>query len=318
MMRLLSPNQRTFRRGWLHVGTSVAAIACLTAGSSLVRTRATSGMPASLEVPDGMVYVPAGRTDVGAVDGDRDEQPTFTARVPAFFMDQHPVTVAGFRRFVNASGHVTDAERFGDAGAFDPETRSWQLVHGATWHHPFGPAATAARDDHPVTQVSWRDAAAYAKWAGKRLPTEVEWEHAARGGDNRRSLYAWGDSLVQHGEHRANTWTGEFPAHDSGADGYGATTSPVGAFGVTALGLSDMGGNVWEWTADWYRSYGARGTPFVPNADSERALRGGSYLCSPTYCHGFRVSARSHATPESALAHTGFRTVKDLPVEVVQ
>lgn len=270
--------------------------------------------PAGINVPSGMVFVPGGETTVGAEDGNPDERPVFRARVRPFLMDRHPVTVAEFRRFVEASGYRTEAERFGAGGVFDPETRRWGLVPGATWTHPHGPGAPAAPDDHPVTQVSWNDAVAYAGWAGKRLPTEVEWEHAARGARDRDRRYAWGEELQdEHGRHRANTWNGPFPLHDSGADGYRASTSPVGAFGETELGLVDMGGNVWEWMDDWYVPYGRRQLPYIPTSHSEKAQRGGSYLCSRNYCHGYRVSARSHSTPETSLAHVGFRTVRDLP-----
>jgi sulfatase modifying factor 1 len=267
---------------------------------------------APVAAPEGMVYVPGGSTRIGATDGRADESPVWTARVAPFFMDAHPVTVAAFRAFVLATGHVTDAERFGDAGVFDDEARAWRLVRGATWHHPRGADAPAAPDDHPVTQVSWNDAAAYARWAGKRLPTEAEWEHAARGGRDAREPYAWGASLVERGAYRANTWQGSFPEQNTGADGH-LHTSPVGAFGTTPLGLTDMGGNVWEWTADWYRPYAERARPFTPTAESERAQRGGSFLCHESYCHGYRVSARSHSTPETALFHVGFRLVRDVP-----
>lgn len=268
--------------------------------------------PAGIEVPEGMAYIPGDRTKIGSEEGNPDEQPVFAARVEPFLMDKHPVTVAEFRAFVEATDYGTEAERFGNAGVFDTRARRWSMVDGATWHHPFGPDQPAAPDDHPVTQVSWNDAVAYARWAGKRLPSEIEWEHAARGGHNARSRYAWGDHLVENGHAHANTWNGIFPLYDKGTDGYRGT-SPVGAFGETELGLTDMGGNVWEWTADWYRSYDQRGQPFTPTTGSEKAQRGGSYLCSPNYCHGYRVSARSHSTPESSLAHVGFRTVKDLP-----
>ena len=208
----------------------------------------------------------------------------------------------------------------------DTRTGAWALVEGADWHTPFGPDGPAARDDHPVTQVSWADAEAFCAWGGAgtpgRLPTEVEWEHAARGGVNDRSPYAWGDALEDGGAPHANTWTGTFPSgtfpgHDDGADGFQSTTSPVGHFGRTPLGLTDMGGDVWEWTASWYRPYpllagDTSAPPAGPTGEPERTQRGGSFLCNPSYCHGFRVSARSHATPESSFAHVGFRCARDL------
>lgn len=256
--------------------------------------------------PEGMVYVPGGVTRIGDDGGPPSERPAFAERVPPFFMDEHPVTVGEFRRFVAATGHRTDAERLG-GGVYDPRTDLWAVVPGAVWHHPSGPDRPAAPDDHPVTQVSWHDAAAYARWAGKRLPTEVEWEHAARGARDLRRRYAWGDSLVVAGRHRANTWRGEGQGDDH------PLTSPVGAFGRTPLGLTDMGGNVWQWTADWYRPYDQRDAPFVPAPGSERAQRGGSFLCHEDFCHGYRVAARSHSTPETALFHVGFRLVRDAP-----
>jgi sulfatase modifying factor 1 len=273
-----------------------------------------------------MVYVAGGVVHVGSDDGAADERPVFAARVRPFFLDRHPVTVAEFRRFVELTGYVTDAERAGDGAVMDPHTGRWELVAGAAWPRPLGPDGPAAPDDHPVTQVSWNDAAAYARWAGRRLPTEVEWEHAARGAVDARERYSWGDRLVVRGRHMANT--GELaPAgdtavmddagaanhqHSSGDDGY-VLTSPVGAFGETRLGLTDMGGNVWEWTNSWYRPYGDRDAPFVPTPASERVQRGGSFLCSTDFCHGFRVSARSHSTPETSLFHVGFRTAADAP-----
>ena len=263
--------------------------------------------PAGVVVPDGMVYVPGGTTRVGAEDGAPDERPVLAVAVRPFLMDAHPVTVAGFRRFVQATGHRTDAERAGDGGVYDAAADAWRLVPGAAWHHPLGPAGPAAPDDHPVTQVSWRDAEAYARWAGKRLPTEAEWEHAARGARDARDPYAWGASLASGGRAQANTANGA-----PEADGH-AATSPVGAFGRTTLGLADMGGNVWQWTADWYRPYDERGRAFVPGPGSAKAQRGGSFLCTADFCHGYRVSARSHATPETALFHVGFRLVRDLP-----
>ena len=275
--------------------------------------RADAPPPAA---PEGMVFIPGGTVHVGSEDGAPDERPVFAARVRPFFLDRRPVTVAQFRRFVEATRHVTDAERVGDAGVMDAESGAWMLVPGAAWHHPLGPEGPAAPDDHPVTQVSWRDADAYARWAGRRLPTEVEWEHAARGAADSRARYPWGDGLVVGGRHMANT--GEHSTlraqrlHPSSEDGH-AMTSPVGRYGETALGLADMGGNVWQWTASWYRPYDERDAPFTPTASSERVQRGGSFLCSTDYCHGYRVSARSHSTPETALFHVGFRTAADVP-----
>ena len=270
-----------------------------------------SALPDGVEIPDGMVFVPGGETHVGSRDGPANERPVFTARVRGFFMAVHPVTVAEFREFVEATGYVTDAERFGSGAVLLAGTGEWELVAGATWHHPQGPELPEARDDHPVTQVSWFDASAYASFAGKRLPSEVEWEHAARGGTDSRDRYAWGgDDVAGH----ANVWQGSFPERNTGDDGY-LFTSPVGTFGATALGLADRGGNVWEWTGDWYRAYVDRALPFSPTPTSERSMRGGSFLCNESYCHGYRVSARSHATPESAFFHVGFRLVLDLPAD---
>ena len=287
---------------------------CTSDSDASSRSAASDGgvTVAAVAAPEGMVLVPGGTTRIGADDGRPDETPTWSTRVEPFFMDVHPVTVARFLTFVDETGYVTEAERLGDAAVFDLEARRWTLVRGAAWHLPHGPAGPAAPDDHPVTQVSWNDAVAFARWDGKRLPTEAEWEHAARGGGDSRNRYAWGASLVEGQQHRANTWQGPFPDRTTGEDGH-LFTSAVGAFGRTPLGLTDMGGNVWEWTADWYRPYADRNRPFTPTAASERAQRGGSFLCHESYCHGYRVSGRSHSTPESALFHVGFRLVKDVP-----
>ena len=271
--------------------------------------------PEGVEAPEGMIYIPGGVTQIGSKKGLPMEQPVFEMSIRPLFMDEHPVTVAQFREFVEATGYKTQAEEFGDAAVLNLETYQWILLPGATWSHPRGPEGPAAEDDHPVTQVSWNDAAAYASWAGRRLPTEFEWEHAARGASSAPHQYAWGDVLYADGMARANTWEGPFPQYNSGEDGF-MFTSPVGVFGKTPLGLTDMGGNVWEWTDSWYRSYADLEKAFIPNDQSERVQRGGSFLCSPGYCHGYRVSARSHSTAESSLFHVGFRTVKDLPQDI--
>lgn len=261
--------------------------------------------------PEGMVLIPGGTQRIGAEEGLPWERPAFETEVEPFYLDRSPVTVAEFREFVDATGFVTEAERFGNAGVFDFDAGEWVMVDGATWSHPQGLDEAPAPDDHPVTQVSWNDAMAYAEWAGKRLPTEIEWEHAARGASLKSGRYPWGDELVEDGAYRANTWQGTFPQVNTGDDGF-LVTSPVGHFGETRLGLTDMGGNVWEWTADWFRSYARRAVPPVPEEMQSKAQRGGSFLCHPSYCHGYRVSARSHSSPETSLFHLGFRCARDV------
>ncbi|MEM1056990.1 MAG: formylglycine-generating enzyme family protein [Bacteroidota bacterium] len=276
---------------------------------------------------DSLLAIPGGTTRVGILEteaGMPHERPAFAAEVAPFALGRSPVTVARFRQFVDATGHETQAEVFGDGAVMDPSRGAWSLVPGADWRTPRGPAGGAASDDHPVTQVAYTDAEAFCAWDGERqgrpgrLPTEIEWEHAARGATDDRSPYAWGDALDEGGQLRANTWTGTFPGGDDGADGYRSGTSPVGAFGETPLGLTDMGGNVWEWTATWYRPYPltalAGEPPPGPSGAPERVQRGGSFLCHPSYCHGYRVSARGHATPESSFAHVGFRCAYDAEV----
>jgi sulfatase modifying factor 1 len=229
-------------------------------------------------------------------------------------MDIHPVTVADFRTFINATKYQTEAEKFGNGGIIDESTdKQWILKDGANWHHPMGPDFPAAPDNHPVTQVSWNDANAYAKWAGKRLPCEIEWEHAARNARNSRDIYPWGNDIQTQGRYNANIWQGKFPEKNFNEDGF-ATTSPVGKFGKTPLGLTDMSGNVWEWQSNLKFNYEALFRTPIREGDlsNERAERGGSFLCEPTWCHGYRVSGRSSSTSETSLFHVGFRCVKDV------
>ena len=273
-------------------------------------------MPAAerrCDLPPGMVYVPGGYTQIGSEDGTEGEKPQFWVQVQSFLMDRHEVTVGEFRAFVQATGFRTDAEKYGDAGVFSEETRDWALTQGANWHHPYGPAADPAPDNMPVMQVSWHDANAYARWAGKRLPAEIEWEHAARNATNSRDLYPFGNRLTVNNKFLANTWNGTFPTRNDGTDGY-HRAAPVGSFGQSPLGLADLSGNVWEWCADPKMAYSdlLKRVPVVISEQTERVQRGGSYLCEPGWCHGYRVSGRAGSTPETALMHTGFRCVMDI------
>jgi sulfatase modifying factor 1 len=262
---------------------------------------------------DGMVYVPGGLTQIGAQDGMEWERPVFWVSVKPFLMDEHPVTVAEFRRFIDATHYKTEADKLGDGGVLDETTKQWTLVKGANWQYPQGPDKAKAPDNHPVTQVSWNDAKQYAKWAGKRLPYEFEWEHAARNAVNSRTLYPFGNDLQNpNGKYMANTWNGTFPEQDAVLDGF-HYTSPVGFFGKTPLGLTDMTGNVWEWCEDWKQNYTDVVANQPPQAPTEKVQRGGSFLCEPGWCHGYRVAGRSFTTPETSLMHVGFRCVRDIP-----
>lgn len=225
----------------------------------------------------------------------------------SFLLDKNLVTVAEFEAFVKATKYVTEAEKFGNAAVFDGTKQSWELVDGANYHYPAGRNKPKAEANHPVTQVSWNDAIAYAKWKRKRLPTQWEWEHAARNAGNSQKQYSWGTDLVVNGKYKANTWQGSFPFYNTAEDGY-ALTSPVGVFGANKLGLTDMGGNVWQWCQD---SIAPTGRDAELDPATRRVLRGGSFLCDPLVCHGFQVTGRSSSTPESSLMHTGFRCAKD-------
>ena len=294
------------------------------------------------EVPTQLVAVPGGRALVGSKrpvhDGDG-ESPSRTVGIAAFRIDPHAVTNERFARFVAQTGYRTDAERLGWSLVFAPHFEAngqpgsdverlrvpdlpwWLRVEGADWSHPNGPhSAVDAIAEHPAVHVSWNDACAFADWAGGRLPTEAEWECAARGGpEGKGSIgdvpYPWGRE--EPGDEpeeavRCNIWQGRFPVHDSGADGW-AGTAPVDAFAPNALGLHNMVGNVWEWCADAFRIRSRRREARQRNEhaarNGERVLKGGSFLCHRSYCHRYRIAARTGASANSSTAHTGMRIV---------
>jgi sulfatase modifying factor 1 len=275
-----------------------------------------------------------------------EERPVHRVSVDAFWIDEHPVTAADYRRFVRETGYTTVAERPLDAADYpdaDPELlvpgslvfrkttgpvelndvrNWWEYVPGAYWKKPAGPGSTInGRDRHPVVQVAYEDADSYATWAGKSIPTEAEWEYAARGGlDGAR--FAWGEDEVPNGTRLANTWQGEFPWRNSKDDGFEGT-SPVGSFAPNGYGLHDMCGNVWEWTSDFFRMQHSeeverpccvpRNPRVVAPQSAEpiprRVIKGGSHLCAPSYCLRYRPAARQGETVDTSTGHIGFRCV---------
>ena len=276
-----------------------------------------TNVSADTAVPAEMVLISAGTSPIGSSSGTADEQPVFRAQVDAFYLDRSPVTVKAFADFVTTHNYVTDAETAGSAAVMEFGSGHWYLLPGASWQHPVGAHNTPALPDHPVTQVSWHDAVAYCDAQSKRLPSEVEWEHAARSGHDGEVAYAFGDARLHEGDYLANVWTGAFPVLNTGDDGFKAT-SPVGHFGLTPAGLTDMAGNVWEWTADWYGNYTTRRSAGgAPATGTHKVQRGGSFLCEASVCHGFRVSARSPATPDSASMHVGFRCARSVEEEAL-
>ena len=262
-----------------------------------------------------MARIPAGTFLMGTDQGFPFEGPPHRVSVSSFWLDRYEVTNRQFRVFAQETNHRTEAESYGWSGVFSEKDESWRPVTGASWRHPTGPGSSIEdRLDHPVVQLSWNDAVAYARWAGKRLPTEAEWEWAARGGSD-QGPFPWGADLNPGKQHMANLWQGFFPLRHEVLDGF-RTTAPVGSFPANGYGLYDMAGNVWEWTRDWYRndyyrhSNGAR-DPAGPAKGSERVIRGGSWMCSVNYCQGYRVAARQKTAPDSGLTNLGFRCARD-------
>ena len=279
-----------------------------------------------------MIWIPGGSFLMGSNDFYREERPVRRERVDGFWIDTHPVTNAEFRRFVDATGYVTLCERAPDPAIYpdaDPallvpgslvfqkppgpvslhDNRAWwAYLPGADWRHPEGPGgANHGRDDHPVVHVAYEDALAYAGWAGKELPTEAEWEYAARGGLD-DAPYAWGDEAAPGGRIMANIWQGRFPWENLETDGY-AGTSPVGAFPANGYGLYDMIGNVWEWTASALPPKTSCCAPSGPGGEARRVVKGGSHLCAPNYCLRYRPAARQGEAIDSTTGHIGFRCV---------
>lgn len=282
---------------------------------------------------DRMVKLPGGEFEMGT-DSDvgfpeDGEGPVRSVTVDSFYIGKYAVTNAEFLQFVRDTGYTTDAEEFGWSFVFQdflseeqeqyvmrsvPGTPWWEAVRGATWIRPEGPSSSLdGRWKHPVVHISWRDAVAYCEWAGKRLPTEAEWEYAARGGLEQKT-YPWGDEFRPDGEHRCNIWQGDFPKHNTGDDGF-LGTAPVDGFDPNGYDLYNVSGNVWEWCADWfsddYHVDGPRENPSGPPDGDERVMRGGSYLCHDSYCNRYRVAARSKNTPDSSTGNLGFRCVVD-------
>jgi formylglycine-generating enzyme len=333
-----------------HGHHAAAPVAAADAGSAAPRINTA---PAPAPAAEGMVWVPGGVFWMGgASDAMPDALPAHLVEVDGFWMDRTPVTNAQFERFVKTTGYVTVAERtpspsdypgvppdklVAGSAVFTPTghpvplndpLRWWTYARGASWRAPSGRGSSIRdRADHPVVHVAYEDAVAYARWAGGRLPTEAEFEFAARGGLD-RNLYAWGNDLRPSGKPAANTWQGTFPVRDDARDGY-AGTSPVRAFPPNGFGLYDMGGNVWQWCADWYRpdTYATRSATAGPIANprgpesshdpqepgaATRVVRGGSYLCTEQYCARYLVGSRGKSEVSSGASNLGFRLVRSL------
>ncbi len=306
----------------------------------------------------GMVLIKAGEFDMGgdSKQASADEYPKHKVSLDAFYIDANEVTNAQFKKFVDATGYITTSERKPDweelkksvppgtpkpadsllvaaSLVFKPSkgpvdlgnyAQWWSWVKGADWKHPEGPASNlTGKEYYPVVQVSWDDAMAYCKWAGKRLPTEAEWEFAARGGLT-NNIYPWGNEHINAGKPKANSWEGKFPYYNEQKDGY-VTLAPVRTYAANGYNLYDMAGNVWEWCNDWYdynyyKSLEGKTTvnptgpakSFDPDETftPKRSLRGGSFLCNDSYCTGYRVARRMKSSPDTGLEHTGFRCVR--------
>lgn len=293
--------------------------------SEPIKERKTSAKNNMVLISGGSFLMGTNDQDGFPADG---EGPVREVTLDDFFIGMHTVTNREFLEFVNETRYTTDAEKFGWSFVFEhliskqtafrvtqkvQHTPWWWVVHGADFKHPEGPDSDIDyRMDHPVVHVSWNDAVAYCEWSGYRLPTEAEWEYAARGGlDEKR--YPWGDELKPSGEHHCNIWQGTFPHENTQEDGYFGT-APVESYPPNGYGLYNMAGNVWEWCADWFSKYhpndSTQKNPIGPQVGSTRIMRGGSYLCHQSYCNRYRVAARTSNTPDSSSGNLGFRCVR--------
>jgi len=309
-----------------------AGVEALPGSNSAPRRRTQSGSTS------GMVQLPGGifrmGTDTDAGFPQDGEGPVREVTLDPFYIDIHPVTNRRFREFVEATRYKTEAEKFRWSFVFEGDiprkdyarlvkdtvrgAEWWCRVDGANWKHPEGPESIIkTRWDHPVVHVSWNDATAYATWAGKRLPTEAEWEYAARGGLD-QAIYPWGDDLTPNGKHLCNIWQGRFPEYNTAEDGY-TSTSPINAYPPNGYGLDGITGNAWEWCADWFSpsfhradALHTRINPTGPATGTARLMKGGSYLCHKSYCNRYRVAARSSNTPDSTTTNMTFRCVRDI------
>lgn len=297
--------------------------------ASTSRTRVTTGSIDEMAKLDGGPFLMGTDSqDAFPQDG---EGPVREVTLDPFFIDIYPVTNLKFREFVNATGYRTEAERFGWSFVFQghisperygelvkatvPGVTWWCKVEQADWQRPEGPDSNIhARDNYPVVHVSWNDAVEYCRWAGKRLPTEAEWEYAARGGLQQK-MYPWGDELNPDGRHLCNIWQGQFPDVDLAEDGYSAP-APVDAFPPNPYGLYTITGNAWEWCHDWfhptYHVTATRNNPVGPLQGESKVMKGGSYLCHRSYCNRYRVAARTANTPDSSTTNISFRCVRDI------
>lgn len=353
---MLSCNTRSTQPVASHTDTMVSCENTMPA-----RLRAAAGdsvvIAAGKTSHEGMAWIGGDEYLMGAADneGRPDEYPQHKVVVAGFWMDATEVTNASFKKFVAATGYITTAEKAPDweelkkqlppgTAKPDPElmvpaslvfdqpnhpvpltdaSQWWKWVKGASWKHPQGPNSTInGKDNYPVVHISWDDAMAYCKWAGKRLPTEAEWEFAARGG-LQGAKYPWGNEEIEVGKPKANTWQGSFPDKNTGWDKFDKL-APVKSFAANGYGLYDMAGNVWEWTADWYRpdyyeqlknkeTRNPKGPadsydPMEPGIP-KKVVRGGSFMCNASYCKGYRVTSRMKTSPDTGLEHTGFRCV---------